>query len=55
MREYYRNPEATKKALIDGWLFTGDMARADEDGFIWLVDRKKDIIITGREWLSCRG
>ncbi|MEW6334026.1 MAG: class I adenylate-forming enzyme family protein [Thermodesulfobacteriota bacterium] len=49
MREYYRNPEATKKALIDGWLFTGDMARADEDGFIWLVDRKKDIIITGGE------
>jgi acyl-CoA synthetase (AMP-forming)/AMP-acid ligase II len=49
MREYYRNPEATKKALIDGWLFTGDMARADKDGFIWLVDRKKDIIITGGE------
>ncbi len=49
MREYYRNPEATKKALIDGWLFTGDMARQDEDGFIWLVDRKKDIIITGGE------
>lgn len=49
MREYYKNPEATKKALIDGWLFTGDMARADEDGFIWLVDRKKDIIITGGE------
>lgn len=49
MREYYRNPEATKKALIDGWLFTGDMARTDEDGFIWLVDRKKDIIITGGE------
>jgi fatty-acyl-CoA synthase len=50
MREYYKNPEATKKALsIDGWLSTGDMARADEDGFIWLVDRKKDIIITGGE------
>lgn len=49
MREYYRNPEATAKALRDGWLFTGDMARADEDGFIWLVDRKKDIIITGGE------
>jgi acyl-CoA synthetase (AMP-forming)/AMP-acid ligase II len=50
MREYYKNPEATKKALSkDGWLSTGDMARADEDGFIWLVDRKKDIIITGGE------
>jgi acyl-CoA synthetase (AMP-forming)/AMP-acid ligase II len=49
MREYYKNPEATKKTLIDGWLYTGDMAREDEDGFIWLVDRKKDIIITGGE------
>jgi acyl-CoA synthetase (AMP-forming)/AMP-acid ligase II len=49
MVEYYKNPEATKKTLVDGWLMTGDMARADEDGFIWLVDRKKDIIITGGE------
>jgi acyl-CoA synthetase (AMP-forming)/AMP-acid ligase II len=49
MREYYKNPEATAKTLINGWLFTGDMARQDEDGFIWLVDRKKDIIITGGE------
>lgn len=49
MREYYKNPEATAKALIGGWLFTGDMARQDEDGFIWLVDRKKDVIITGGE------
>jgi acyl-CoA synthetase (AMP-forming)/AMP-acid ligase II len=49
MREYYKNPEATRKTLVDGWLMTGDMARVDEDGFIWLVDRKKDIIITGGE------
>jgi acyl-CoA synthetase (AMP-forming)/AMP-acid ligase II len=49
MREYYKNPEATKNTLIDGWILTGDMARVDEDGFIWLVDRKKDIIITGGE------
>lgn len=49
MREYYKNAEATRKALVDGWLFTGDMAKVDEDGFIWLVDRKKDIIITGGE------
>jgi acyl-CoA synthetase (AMP-forming)/AMP-acid ligase II len=49
MREYYKNPEATAKTLINGWLFTGDMARMDEDGFIWLVDRKKDVIITGGE------
>ena len=49
MKEYYKNPEATESTLIDGWLLTGDMARVDEDGFIWLVDRKKDIIITGGE------
>jgi len=49
MKEYYRNPEATAATLFEGWLLTGDMARMDEDGFIWLVDRKKDIIITGGE------
>ncbi len=49
MKEYYKNPEATEKTIIDGWLLTGDMARFDEDGFIWLVDRKKDVIITGGE------
>jgi acyl-CoA synthetase (AMP-forming)/AMP-acid ligase II len=49
MKEYYRNPEATAQALKDGWLLTGDIARKDEDGFIWLVDRKKDVIITGGE------
>jgi acyl-CoA synthetase (AMP-forming)/AMP-acid ligase II len=49
MQEYYRNPEATKESLKDGWLYTGDMAREDEDGFIYLVDRKKDVIITGGE------
>jgi len=49
MKEYYKNPEATRNTLVDGWLLTGDMARFDEDGFIWLVDRKKDVIITGGE------
>jgi acyl-CoA synthetase (AMP-forming)/AMP-acid ligase II len=49
MREYYKNPEATATTLKDGWLFTGDIARKDEDGFIWLVDRAKDVIITGGE------
>jgi acyl-CoA synthetase (AMP-forming)/AMP-acid ligase II len=49
MKEYYKNPEATKDTIFDGWLLTGDMARADEHGFIWLVDRKKDVIITGGE------
>ena len=49
MKEYYKNPEATRNTLVEGWLLTGDMARFDEDGFIWLVDRKKDVIITGGE------
>jgi len=49
MVEYYRNPEATADAIKSGWLLTGDIARQDEDGFIWLVDRKKDVIITGGE------
>ena len=49
MKEYYKNPEATESTLKDGWLLTGDIARVDEDGFIWLVDRAKDVIITGGE------
>lgn len=46
---YYRDEEATKQVLRNGWLFTGDMAREDEDGFVFLVDRKKDVIISGGE------
>ncbi len=46
---YYKNPEATAEVLKDGWLYTGDMARMDEDGFIYLVDRKKDVVISGGE------
>jgi long-chain acyl-CoA synthetase len=49
MKCYYRNQEATDEILIDGWLRTGDMAKMDEDGFIFLVDRKKDVIISGGE------
>ena len=49
MKEYYKNPEKTAETLKDGWLYTGDMAMSDEDGFIFLVDRKKDVIITGGE------
>jgi len=49
MRAYFRNPEATAETVRDGWLFTGDMAMEDEDGFLFLVDRKKDVIITGGE------
>ena len=46
---YYNNPEATAETLRDGWLFTGDMAMQDEDGFYFLVDRKKDVIVSGGE------
>jgi len=49
MRRYYRDAEATAATIKDGWLYTGDMAMEDEDGFIFLVDRKKDVIITGGE------
>ena len=49
MKGYYKDPEATAAVLRDGWLYTGDMARMDEDGFIYLVDRKKDVIISGGE------
>jgi acyl-CoA synthetase (AMP-forming)/AMP-acid ligase II len=49
MREYYRNPQKTKETIVDGWLYTGDMARQDDEGFIYLVDRKKDVIKSGGE------
>ena len=49
MQCYYKNPEATAEVLHDRWLYTGDMAREDEDGFIYLVDRKKDVVISGGE------
>ena len=46
---YYNNPEETAKILKNGWLYTGDMAMQDEDGFYFLVDRKKDVIVSGGE------
>ncbi len=49
MTGYYNNPEATAEVLKDGWLFTGDMAVQDPDGFYFLVDRKKDVIVSGGE------
>ncbi|HYB47289.1 MAG TPA: AMP-binding protein, partial [Streptosporangiaceae bacterium] len=47
MKEYWRNPAATAETLRDGWLHTGDLATIDEDGYITLVDRMKDMIISG--------
>ena len=49
MRCYYKNPQATSEVIKGEWLLTGDMAKTDEDGFIFLVDRKKDVIISGGE------
>ncbi len=46
-REYYRNAEATAGAWKDGWLYSGDLARLDEDGYLYIVGRKKDVIIRG--------
>ncbi|MGG1676227.1 long-chain fatty acid--CoA ligase [Neobacillus sp. NRS-1170] len=49
MKEYYKKPEETKRTFKDGWLYTGDLATIDEEGYITLVDRKKDMIISGGE------
>lgn len=49
MKCYYRNPKATKEVMRGDWLLTGDMAKQDDEGFIYLVDRKKDVIVSGGE------
>jgi len=49
MKGYYKNPEATAKALKDGWLYTGDLARVDEEGFQYLAVRRTDLIVSGGE------
>ena len=47
MKGYWRKPDATEEAISDGWFHTGDMAQVDEDGYFFIVDRKKDMIIRG--------
>ena len=49
MKEYYKNPEKTAETLRNGWLHTGDMVKMDDERFLYFVDRKKDIVITGGE------
>ena len=49
MQEYYKNPGLTAQTIRNGWLFTGDLGKCDEDGFIYFVDRKKDLVISGGE------
>ncbi len=49
MKGYYKDPEATQEAMRNGWMHTGDLGRLDEEGFLYIVDRKKDMIITGAE------
>ena len=52
MREYLNDPKTTGDTLKNGWLYTGDLGQVDEDGFLYVVDRKKDIIISGGENIS---
>ena len=53
IKGYINRPEATAEAITDGWLHTGDVARIDEDGFIFIVDRKKDMVLRGGENVYC--
>jgi fatty-acyl-CoA synthase len=53
MSGYWNNPEATAEAFAGGWFHSGDLVRMDDDGYVWVVDRKKDMIISGGENIYC--
>jgi fatty-acyl-CoA synthase len=53
MAGYWNNPKATAEAFAGGWFHSGDLVRQDEEGYIWVVDRKKDMIISGGENIYC--
>jgi long-chain acyl-CoA synthetase len=53
IKGYLNRPDATAETITQGWLHTGDIARIDADGFVYIVDRKKDLVIRGGENISC--
>ena len=53
VKGYWRDPEATAATFVDGWVRTGDLARVDEEGFVYIVDRAKDVVIRGGENIYC--
>ena len=53
MAGYWNNPAATAEAFAGGWFHSGDLVRMDDEGYIWVVDRKKDMIISGGENIYC--
>ena len=53
MSGYWNNPEATAEAFAGGWFHSGDLVRQDDEGYVWVVDRKKDMIISGGENIYC--
>ena len=53
MSGYWNNPEATAEAFAGGWFHSGDLVRMDEEGYVWVVDRKKELIISGGENINC--
>ncbi len=53
MAGYWNNPKATAEAFAGGWFHSGDLVRQDEEGYVWVVDRKKDMIISGGENIYC--
>ncbi len=53
MSGYWNNPQATAEAFAGGWFHSGDLVRMDEEGYVWVVDRKKDMIISGGENVYC--
>ena len=53
MRGYWNKPEATSQTFVDGWVRTGDLARLDAEGFCFIIDRAKDMLIRGGENIYC--